>query len=206
MHVYRSRRFSRAARRFGETLERSLQELGDDLEAMGDELGDDMSDYGDSASGGSYEDWRTRRRARKAARRQARRERREERRERQAEAYAAWREDQAERREAWRERRRARRARACGWGSMWWLIFPIIFAGGPLLEVVSELWSGALAGVGAVMTGVMNFTIAGPIAQLMSSSMSISFTDAFALLGLAAAVAGAAAWLGIRLSAPQPAR
>lgn len=194
MHAHGSRRFSRAMRRFGEGLERSLNDLGHDLEAMGDELGDDLSNYGDGPSGGTYEDWRERRRARREARRQRREER-----------YQRW----ADQRQARRERRFERRERRCssrGWRGMWWIVFPIVFAGGPLLEALGELWSGATASASAALNGVLSATFAGPIASMIAGSLNISFLEAFALLGLAASVAGAAALLGLRRSAPQPAR
>jgi hypothetical protein len=124
----------------------------------------------------------------------------------------------AGRREARRAVRAARRTgreaarevgRHAAWGGFfacwWWLVFPLFFLG-------RNAWrdAGGWSGIGGAFEGLvswtLNFTLAAPPARLIERAMQVSFTEAFMLLALAAAVSAGAAAIGWRAGRPREGR
>lgn len=192
----RSRRSSRDwAQRMTDGVDRAMAEMDRGLKRGMDELDRSLNAMDDEILGG------------RDHRRAERRRRREEVREDIRAARAARRAERwGEGDDACGQGARGHRDWGCGaapgWLAYWWVVFPLVFGGKALIENVGG-WGHVADGAGQAFTGLLQFTIAGPIADLFASALDIAFMTAFGLLAAAAAVSGAAAWVGLRASAPQ---
>ena len=102
--------------------------------------------------------------------------------------------------------------RACdgapGWAMIfhfWWIAFPLYFVGGKVLRDMGG-WAGVSGGLGDTLTGMLNFTLAAPVARVLASSLGVSFLEAYGLLGAAAAVTGTVALIGLKAGPPRRGR
>lgn len=170
--------FERDMRAAGRRLERGMRRASEEVAAAGRVFEAEMASMDESSFdwAWSWSDARARRRARRA-------ERRAERRARRAERWAA---------------RRARLGPFAIVACYWWLVFPLYYGLRPLWDGIGG-GAGVVDGVGAMVQGVMNLSPAGPFARFLADGLGLSFADATMMLALAAATAGAAAWIGLRL-------
>jgi hypothetical protein len=184
-------RFEREMRVWGRRFERDMRAMGDDIaREMGDSFAAASEDeHGGRRPNGSYASdwgWRDARRRERDARRRARWERRAARAERRAGAYAAW--------------RRGRPSRMLFY--YWWLIFPLFFMGRGAMHGVGGPERLAAAS-GDWLTAVLNFSLAAPVAHMVSDALGVSFLSAYGLLAALVVVTGAAAVIGLKRGAPR---
>ena len=82
-----------------------------------------------------------------------------------------------------------------------WVLFPLFFIGPAFLRSLGG-WDGVGAGLANGFAAMLNYTLAAPVARLLSESLGVSFLQGYGVLMLSVAVTVTVAIIGLRAGRP----